>query len=692
MSVRVNNQKMINGGYVFNRKRFGLHPQMRGVFADFIDAAWNAGYRMQITSGHRSEEHQRELYLSWYNNGKKNGNGGRYASPPGHGIHELGLAIDVQIWVEELGKYDEKSQKARRLLKEVAQKFAYPRGLRWGGKFSQKNEEGHFDFVGSLGINGVQARSKKKQYIPGQEKFKYIILDGSELPKTKGVKSNWSTEIGAEGSTYEEFEYEPEKRKPPKPVQRVEETPAVGIWQIIKVIADRYALSQSINDATIAFDQGSLINFVKKVVQEPWLEFFGDTYRDQYYFTARKERFDQNGFRFTADMGWTIEEQEVIADDLNWYNGPIYSWYQIIPQGSFLGEQNQIFAHVTAVFFEEYAEVWGSKPLSVVNNYLNFVKNADGPILYEKALQDLRYMVESNCYLPFTREGTITLRGAGALKRGYWIFYKPTKEFFYIDGVNHRYQITDGGEEVVTTLKVSRGMEYRHLVTPKDKTTKSYWNLILFDDPPPITKIEKEKVDKKWTQFFFDNDRSYLINLDETWPPAPDTRDKKMENQIKEFPNLRKELHERNVKATERAVQFIEDNPDAPKYECLGWIDEDFGNKNNVLPINRAKTIKNTIIEAYMKKHPAENRAELEKKIVVTGAGTAKYGEEFKTKKDDPTPEQYKLKAYERLAEFRVPEYFKDKEVEEEVKGVNWKVNDEVFQYFLNRKQFNKCN
>lgn len=688
-SVRAINKIYIFGGFADGRKRAGIHPEWRQTVANFEADSFNAGYKIKFISSHRERSHQAQLRKD-YLAGKSNVT----ASAPGRSMHEVGLAFDIKVWNPKLNRYDKKSKSSIKLLKEISDKIGKKHTIRWGGTFTQsKNEQGHWDYGLIMSRQETIVRRRKKLFLPGFEKQEFIILDGARPKSTKRVSKNWSTEIGDEATSYEEEEVFEEKKDPPKPIQYVEEREAVGIWQIVKVLTDRYALSQSINDGTIAFDQGSLINFVKKVVQEPWLEFFGDTYKDQFYFTARKERFDQNGwnnlFLFEA-----IRENEVISDDLNWYTGPIYSWYQIIPSGSFLGEQNQIFAHVTAVFFEEFAEVWGSKPYSQVSNYINFVKNQDGPIMYEKAMQDLRYMVESNIHLPFTREGSITVRGAANYRRGQRVFYKPTQEVFYIDGVNNRWVITEGGEEFITTLKVSRGMERRHLVTPKDKTTKSYWNLILFDDPPPVIKIEKEKVDEVKTKLHFDNDRSYKIVLTETWPPSPDTRDKKMENQIKEFPNLRKELDEANTKAISLAVKTIEDNPDAPKFLFIGTIDEDFGNKDSVLPLKRAKTFRTEVLKEYMKKHPSENKTTLEKKMLTQplgGGARVSFNDQQKKTINDPSEKKYKEKAFERFAGFQMPTYFKDKEVEEEVKGVNWKVNDEVFQYFLNRKQFNKC-
>ena len=73
MGVWEDNLKYINGGYVGGRQRYGLHPQLRQKFIDFITDARNGGIKVQIFSGHRSFEHQQQLYLAWYNNGKKIG-------------------------------------------------------------------------------------------------------------------------------------------------------------------------------------------------------------------------------------------------------------------------------------------------------------------------------------------------------------------------------------------------------------------------------------------------------------------------------------------------------------------------------------------------------------------------------------------------------------------------------------------
>jgi hypothetical protein len=64
---------------------------------------------------------------------------------------------------------------------------------------------------------------------------------------------------------------------------------------------------------------------------------------------------------------------------------------------------------------------------------------------------------------------------------------------------------------------------------------------------------------------------------------------------------------------------------------------------------------------------------------------------EYKKQFEDNSPNQYKIKANQRIAEFVLIPYEKEIEVKKEILGVNWKVNDEVFKYFLQRKQLNRC-
>ena len=679
MSQLERNLKFINGGVVDGVQRYPLHPKFRPIAIQWEAQCRAAGMELWFTSAYRTYAQQnylRQEYLAGRNNGI-------YASPPGYSSHEIGLAIDTRSWNgKEFSRDKEHMRKVAKIAKAL--------GMNWGGDWKMANEQHHFDYHFGLGWTELKRRWKAKMF----DAEGYILIDGANqaTPSQQVQSPTWNTDIGTETYDVKVEEYKREKILPNEPIRNVEEVNAVGIWQIVKMVSDRWSVSQLVADSSLATNQGSLINFVKKVVQDPWMQFYGDTFGNQFYFFTRRAPFDYNGWWGSLMDQGVIHEAVVISDDLKWYNGPIYSWYQIIPKGSFISDENQIFAHITAVYFEEYAQVWGSKPNSQVSNYLSFVKISDGRIMEEKALEDLRYMVESNMYLPFTREGTIVLKGCFGIKRGHKITYAPTMEIFYVDAVSHRYTVVDGSEEWVTTLQVSRGMEIRHCLAPEKTDDFNYWNLILFDNPPPRKEIVKEKIEQDVAYVYFDNDRPYLIDLNETWPPAKDTDEKKMEQQIKAFPSLRSELVAQNNRQIEYAVSLIEKYPDCPTFRCTGYIDSDSGVNNSTLPTNRAKALRTAIVDLYIKKHPSENRATIEKKISIIPRGVKTFTErEKKAFLDDKTVGDLKRKAYQRVAFFVMDEWMKDKEIEKEVKGVGWRVNDPVFQYFLQRRQFNKC-
>lgn len=316
--------------------------------------------------------------------------------------------------------------------------------------------------------------------------------------------------------------YQPKELKPiPRTkIKEVKQVPAAGIWNIIKFVADQYSLSQTINDATINNNQGSLYNFIQKVVQKPWLQFFGTTLNSRYYFYCRKEPFDFEGWQNMPTIK-VIKEENVLSDNFKWYDGDVYSWYQLTPRGNFYTEQHLQFGYISAVFFEEFADVWGSKPLSQISNYVNYYKTPDEEkeIMHKKAMIDLKYMVESNCYLPFTRQGTITIDGDTSFKPGYKVEVESTQEIFYIDNVSHNFVNDEGNVRFVTTLQLSRGMKKKFIAYPKSKDTISYFNIINFDmkfeQLPGVSEEYKKpivnwKVNRKVFDFFINKRQNGL--------------------------------------------------------------------------------------------------------------------------------------------------------------------------------------
>jgi hypothetical protein len=253
-----------------------------------------------------------------------------------------------------------------------------------------------------------------------------------------------------------------------------------GIWQPTKMILDEYSKTKRVFDPNMMAYQGSLMNYVNKVCQKPFVEFFGDTYNDKYLFFVRKPPFDLQNWEKLPQI--ILNPKFVLSQNLSMNTRDIYSWYNLKKSQS-LYTQNKQTNFLTACFFPEYAEIWGAKAYEVTSQYLDDLYDIDSTQTKEKylsLLEDFRYIIESNVYMPFTRTGTITVVGDSNYKKGIKLFSGATSEEFYIDAVSHR-QTHNQRYEFVTTLSVSRGMVSRY-IPKQDNDGISYFNLALFSE------------------------------------------------------------------------------------------------------------------------------------------------------------------------------------------------------------------
>lgn len=279
---------------------------------------------------------------------------------------------------------------------------------------------------------------------------------------------------------------------------------APGIWQITKLLMDSSVSNRQIFDSSIAMQTGPLGNFFNKVCQQPLVELSGDTYGDQYYFMVRKPPFDEESIKKMQKLtSFVIDSSEIISTNIGWANSGIYSWYQLIPYAEFLG-LDQTMLYMPAIFFPEYAAIWGSKDLTVQSQYVNFYmsgywdknddskKKMNGDNIIRNAVRDLKYLIESNAYIPFTRSGTITLNGDRRIKRG-TLIVMPNNEQFYVDEVSNSISFNNTSVERTTTLTVSRGM-FKDYIDGKKINGEliSYFKIIDFGKDFNINKITSE--------------------------------------------------------------------------------------------------------------------------------------------------------------------------------------------------------
>ena len=164
-------------------------------------------------------------------------------------------------------------------------------------------------------------------------------------------------------------------------------------------------------------------------------------------------------------------------------------------------------AYIKAIYFDEYARMFGAKPLDVPTNYIPYESIQDknstesSAFYLQQLTRDLQYLIESHAYLPFTRQGKITLIGDRRFKKGTFVRYKATGEIFYIDAVTNNVSVNDKSISRTTTLNVSRGMVEKFIdgipiKTFSGDTTLSYFNICNTETPkgafdPQNLNIEK---------------------------------------------------------------------------------------------------------------------------------------------------------------------------------------------------------
>ena len=402
--------------------------------------------------------------------------------------------------------------------------------------------------------------------IAKDEKDQYVTVSSEQI--SKDANADVSDEVDDSATEEETIIVDTE----------YQEGLVAGIWQIVKLVMANIRL----RDAATSIQQGSLQTFFNKVCQKPFVEFSGDTFGDQYYFLVRKPPFDREGmlktmiaqglfenysdtkitgvkyneknkkiwerFDITTETEsgtrvkneknspYVIHENDIISSNLSFNTQGIYSWYQFFPIYE-MGAQSDLQYIIPAVLFPEYAAIWGSRDLQVRSQYRNFInpsvyddkkngnKSEQGDVEVRHSIRDLKYIVESNAYAPFVRNGTIQILGNRRIKRGTFIRVQwnsmESGEIFYVESVSHNYTVSGNSVSRTTTLTLSHGMIESYMFDENNnvkgisddgvKVSKnynaSYFNLINFGDYEKV----KDRLDMdKWAQTI----SSWKVNID----------------------------------------------------------------------------------------------------------------------------------------------------------------------------------
>lgn len=240
-----------------------------------------------------------------------------------------------------------------------------------------------------------------------------------------------------------------------------------GVYQIIKLSIDKELEQLCLVDSTISNPNGSISSLFKKICQYPFVEMIMDTYKDTFNLFVRRPPFTKKAIKEYIQTSLNVKEinkTSVSEQSFVWEND-FYTWFEIEPKGFFYGLANATaLARVPILYLPEYVNLWGSKPLRVVDNYIPEGMFIGDELQKKQIISDLAFVVESNIYLPFTRKGTIVLNaGDRTIKKGTWIFYEATGEIFYVDSVSNNFSINNNSISRRTTLRVSRGMVRKYL-------------------------------------------------------------------------------------------------------------------------------------------------------------------------------------------------------------------------------------
>lgn len=247
---------------------------------------------------------------------------------------------------------------------------------------------------------------------------------------------------------------------------------ANGIWQIVDLVIDDEIQDRRVLDSTIANESGSIINHITgKICHEPFVEFFTDTIGDKFYMMARKPPYTLQKIKSHKAQGLILNilPEQNISETLQFTNELGYSMYRLTPTGLLGGDKQVIWAYLKAVYFPELADIWGFRYLEQNSNYVPYVP-LDGPKeertiqdIVQQTILDFKFLIETTAYLPFTRQGTLTIVGDRRYKLGTWVRNVESGEIFHIDGVSNSHQETERGKQRTTTLTVSRGMVEENL-------------------------------------------------------------------------------------------------------------------------------------------------------------------------------------------------------------------------------------
>jgi hypothetical protein len=270
----------------------------------------------------------------------------------------------------------------------------------------------------------------------------------------------------------------------------VSESQVNGVWQIVKLAIDDNIDNTTGSSRIIAGDglinpNGTLYEFFNNICQQPFVEFWGDTYTDTFDLIIRQPPFTKTAIQevWRKSLYIAVEEEDLVGSYNFDFDSTYYTHYQIEPQGEWMGNDTGTFqAIIPIIYLPQYADTFGNKRLYVKDSYLSRVSVfGEGKVdkfntFIEAILNDYQFLIETTTYLPFTRKGTFTINGDRRIKKGSFIYFKATDEMFHVDGVTNNFSASTRIIDRTTTVTVSRGMKTKSILD--GEAIYNYFNIV----------------------------------------------------------------------------------------------------------------------------------------------------------------------------------------------------------------------
>ena len=253
-----------------------------------------------------------------------------------------------------------------------------------------------------------------------------------------------------------------------------------GIWQIIKTFTDPELAERVVVDDSLSKPDGSLLEFINKICQRPFVDFYGDTVGDTFDLIARQPPFNRSAILSVIDgtngsdqnLYISLEEKDILSYNLD-FDTRYYSWYKVYAKATTRGYNlYNSDGLIPTIYMDQYVENFGNKRLIIESNYVPFdavfgsqptLQGVHLSTALQGILNDLLFVIETNAYLPFTRMGTIVINGDRRIKRGSFVYFPLTHELFYVRGVTNSATFGISKIDRTTTLTVERGMVFDYI-------------------------------------------------------------------------------------------------------------------------------------------------------------------------------------------------------------------------------------